>query len=85
MSHLPTRRGRRWAKSPSGLAAAVLGWDRAHEARDERVHTMTDDVIQLLTPDGELREHADYPLDVTPELLRQLYRDIVLTRRTDVE
>ena len=46
---------------------------------------MTDDVIQLLTPDGELREHADYPLDVTPELLRQLYRDIVLTRRTDVE
>jgi pyruvate dehydrogenase E1 component alpha subunit len=46
---------------------------------------MTDDVISLLSPDGELREHPDYPLEVDAGLLRQLYRDIVLTRRQDTE
>ena len=46
---------------------------------------MTDDVITLLTPEGEYVEHPDYPLAVDAELLRSLYRDIVLTRRTDVE
>jgi 2-oxoisovalerate dehydrogenase E1 component alpha subunit len=46
---------------------------------------MTDDVIRLLTPEGEFVEHPDYPLTVDADLLRQLYRDIVLTRRVDVE
>ena len=46
---------------------------------------MTEDVIQLLTPEGHLIEHPDYPLDVDAGLLRTLYRDIMLTRRTDVE
>ena len=46
---------------------------------------MTEDVIRLLTPEGDFHAHDDYPLEITPDLLRQLYRDIVLTRRTDVE
>jgi 2-oxoisovalerate dehydrogenase E1 component alpha subunit len=46
---------------------------------------MADDVIQLLAPDGVLTEHPDYPLEIDAGLLRRLYRDIVLTRRTDVE
>lgn len=46
---------------------------------------MTEDVIRLLTPEGGYQPHPDYPLDVDAGLLRQLYRDIVLTRRTDVE
>ncbi len=46
---------------------------------------MADDVIQLLTPEGDFHAHPDYPLEINPDLLRQLYRDIVLTRRTDVE
>ena len=46
---------------------------------------MTDDVIRLLTPEGELLAHPDFPLEVDADLLRRLYRDIVLTRRTDVE
>ena len=46
---------------------------------------MTDDVIRLLTPEGELLAHPDFPLVVDADLLRRLYRDIVLTRRTDVE
>ncbi|MFM9134034.1 MAG: thiamine pyrophosphate-dependent dehydrogenase E1 component subunit alpha [bacterium] len=46
---------------------------------------MNEDVVQLLTPDGELIDHPDYPLDAGHDLLRALYRDIVLARRTDVE
>ena len=46
---------------------------------------MNEDVIQLLTPEGERVDHPDYPLDVGHDMLRALYRDIVLSRRTDVE
>jgi 2-oxoisovalerate dehydrogenase E1 component alpha subunit len=43
------------------------------------------DLVQLLTPEGERREHPDYPLDITAEEVRGLYRDLVLVRRIDVE
>lgn len=41
--------------------------------------------VQLLTPDGELREHPDHPLDRSDASFRALYRDLVLTRRLDDE
>jgi pyruvate dehydrogenase E1 component alpha subunit len=41
--------------------------------------------VQLLTPEGELREHADYPLSLTDAEYRELYRDLVLVRRIDAE
>ncbi len=47
--------------------------------------TSQDSLIQLLSPEGELTEHADFPLEVTGELLRDLYRDMVLVRRFDRE
>ncbi|MDN3259840.1 pyruvate dehydrogenase (acetyl-transferring) E1 component subunit alpha [Streptomyces sp. CSDS2] len=43
------------------------------------------DYIQLLTPGGERTEDSTYSLDVTPEELRGLYRDMALTRRFDEE
>ncbi|WP_299952960.1 pyruvate dehydrogenase (acetyl-transferring) E1 component subunit alpha [uncultured Modestobacter sp.] len=43
------------------------------------------DLVQLLTPEGERVEHPDYPLDVSDEELRGLYRDLALVRRWDVE
>jgi 2-oxoisovalerate dehydrogenase E1 component subunit alpha len=43
------------------------------------------DLVQLLSPEGERLEHPDYPLDVTAEDVRGLYRDLVLVRRLDVE
>ena len=43
------------------------------------------DLVQLLTPEGERREHPDYPLDMTAEEIRGLYRDLVLVRRFDAE
>jgi 2-oxoisovalerate dehydrogenase E1 component alpha subunit len=43
------------------------------------------ELVQLLTPEGERVEHAEYSIDLTPEELRGLYRDMVLTRRFDAE
>jgi 2-oxoisovalerate dehydrogenase E1 component alpha subunit len=43
------------------------------------------DLVQLLTPEGERVEHPDYSIDVTDEELRELYRDLTLVRRWDVE
>jgi 2-oxoisovalerate dehydrogenase E1 component alpha subunit len=45
----------------------------------------TPELVQLLTPEGERVEHPDYALDPSPEELRGLYRDMVLTRRFDAE
>jgi len=45
----------------------------------------TAELIQLLTPEGERAEHPDYPLDVSTEEIKSLYRDLVLVRRIDFE
>jgi pyruvate dehydrogenase E1 component alpha subunit len=42
-------------------------------------------LVQLLTPEGERVEHPDYPLDITDDECRELYRDLVLVRRIDIE
>jgi 2-oxoisovalerate dehydrogenase E1 component alpha subunit len=46
------------------------------------------ELVQLLTPEGERVEHVDYPLSVTGEetqFIKGLYRDMVLVRRLDLE
>src|SRR5215212_10297010 len=42
-------------------------------------------LVQLLTPEGERVEHPDYPLDITDDEICDLYRDLVLVRRIDLE
>ncbi|MEU8783339.1 pyruvate dehydrogenase (acetyl-transferring) E1 component subunit alpha [Streptomyces sp. NPDC048637] len=44
-----------------------------------------DQLVQLLTPEGKRVEHPDYSIDLSPEELRGLYRDMVLTRKFDAE
>jgi 2-oxoisovalerate dehydrogenase E1 component alpha subunit len=47
-----------------------------------------EDSVQLLSPEGEFTPHPDYPLESSenvPDLLRDLYRDMVLVRRFDRE
>jgi pyruvate dehydrogenase E1 component alpha subunit len=56
--------------------------DAAHDVSGVQPTT---ELIQLLTPEGELVEHPDYPLDLTPEEIRNLYRDLVIVRRIDFE
>lgn len=46
------------------------------------------ELVQLLTPEGERVADATYDpyvADITPEELRGLYRDMVLSRRFDAE
>ncbi|MGY1682497.1 pyruvate dehydrogenase (acetyl-transferring) E1 component subunit alpha [Geodermatophilus sp. SYSU D01176] len=43
------------------------------------------DLVQLLTPEGERVEHPEYSIDLDDAQLRDLYRDLVLVRRWDVE
>jgi 2-oxoisovalerate dehydrogenase E1 component alpha subunit len=45
----------------------------------------TPELIQLLTPEGERVEHPDYPLEVSTDEVKGLYRDLVLVRRIDFE
>jgi pyruvate dehydrogenase E1 component alpha subunit len=42
-------------------------------------------LVELLSPEGVLTEDDRFPLDVTPDLLKGLYRDMVLVRRFDRE
>ena len=46
---------------------------------------MTEEIISILTPEGLRLDHPDFPLSVDDRLLRAMYRDIVLTRRNDLE
>jgi len=43
------------------------------------------DFIQLLTPEGERLEHPDFPLEISASEIRELYRDLALVRRFDIE
>jgi 2-oxoisovalerate dehydrogenase E1 component subunit alpha len=43
------------------------------------------ELIQLLTPEGERAEHPGYPLELTPDEVMSLYRDLVIVRRIDTE
>jgi len=43
------------------------------------------ELVQLLTPEGDRVEHPDFPLEISDAELRDLYRDLALVRRWDVE
>ncbi|HEY6738567.1 MAG TPA: pyruvate dehydrogenase (acetyl-transferring) E1 component subunit alpha [Actinopolymorphaceae bacterium] len=43
------------------------------------------ELVQLLTPEGERREHPDYAFDLDDEAIKGFYRDLVLVRRFDTE
>jgi 2-oxoisovalerate dehydrogenase E1 component alpha subunit len=43
------------------------------------------ELIQLLTPEGERSEHPDYPLELSADEIKGLYRDLALVRRIDTE
>jgi pyruvate dehydrogenase E1 component alpha subunit len=43
------------------------------------------ELIQLLTPEGERTQHPDYPLELSTDEIKGLYRDLALVRRIDTE
>jgi 2-oxoisovalerate dehydrogenase E1 component alpha subunit len=56
-----------------------------HTASHPASHPATPELIQLLTPEGERSDHPDYPLSITVDEIKALYRDLVLVRRIDFE
>jgi 2-oxoisovalerate dehydrogenase E1 component alpha subunit len=58
-------------------APGSAGLDRQAGSRVE--------TIQLLTPEGERIEHPEYPLELTADEVKGLYRDLVMVRRIDTE
>ena len=53
--------------------------------RSRRASPSEPEFVQLLTPEGERVDHPDYPLEVSAEQARSLFRDLVLVRRIDAE
>lgn len=84
----------RWIRNPrtgpdAGMDAAGPGTSGVPTA-EQMVHGLRqtahgEGLVELLTPEGELTPDPDYPLDVTPDLLKGLYRDMMLVRRFDRE
>lgn len=54
-------------------------------ASPQRPTGTADTPFSLLGPDGSLADTASSTLDVTPDLCRTLYRDMLLGRRFDQE
>ncbi len=44
-----------------------------------------EDLVQLLSPEGDFTAHPKFPIEVSAEELRGLYRDMVMVRRFDRE
>jgi pyruvate dehydrogenase E1 component alpha subunit len=65
--------GLRGAPTPSEVIAGL------------RATSNAEDLVQLLSPEGTFTPRDDFPVEVTAELLRGLYRDMVLVRRFDRE
>ncbi len=58
---------------------------RRAAAREPELQADSAELIQLLTPEGERVEHPDYPLDISADEIKALYRDLVIVRRIDFE
>jgi pyruvate dehydrogenase E1 component alpha subunit len=88
------RKPRRSAGSKAGTtgtkAAGTTGTKRTTRTAAEKTaeKSTEPELVQLLTPEGERVENAEYDAyvaGITPDELRGLYRDMVLTRRFDAE
>ena len=80
--------GRRAVEKPTTPTPASGSTKRAPQGRRTRRTAgpaEESEFIQLLTPTGERIDHPDYPLAVSDEEARSLYRDMVLVRRVDAE
>jgi pyruvate dehydrogenase E1 component alpha subunit len=64
---------------------AVDSDDAVVAANRQRLETPGAELIQLLTPEGERVGHPDYPLEISDDEIKGLFRDLVLVRRIDTE
>jgi 2-oxoisovalerate dehydrogenase E1 component alpha subunit len=82
----PSRSGS--AAEPSGVSATL---DMAAAPTPQeviaglRATCEGDDLVQLLTPEGQRVSHPQFDLSISPAEICSLYRDMVLVRRADRE
>jgi 2-oxoisovalerate dehydrogenase E1 component alpha subunit len=73
------------------VSMTSLSLSTATPAPPETTPLQSPDLVQLLTPEGERVDHPGYPEysayleGIGPEELRGFYRDLLLTRRVDIE
>jgi 2-oxoisovalerate dehydrogenase E1 component alpha subunit len=73
-------------KAPRAAKKAASRGSRAKASTSRTAAAAAEpELVQLLTPEGKRVKHPDYSIDVSPQELRDLYRDMVLTRRFDGE
>ncbi len=65
--------GLRGAPTPSEVIAGL------------RATSHGEDLVQVLSPEGVFTPREDFPIEISADLLRGLYRDMVLVRRFDRE
>ena len=80
--YLPTTAGEAAARGAAGLRGRPTPSEVIAGLRET---SHCEDMIQVLSPEGTFTPHDDFPIEVTAELLRGLYRDMVLVRRFDRE
>ena len=80
--YLPTTVGEAAARGAAGLRGRPTP---SEVIAGLRATSHGEDLIQLLSPEGTLTGNDDFPIEVTADLLRGLYRDMVLVRRFDRE
>jgi 2-oxoisovalerate dehydrogenase E1 component alpha subunit len=75
-----------WPNQDGDPISTALNAQERHVTPDaSRGAEAPPELVQLLTPEGERVEHPAYDIDLTPEEVRDLYRDLVLVRRVDME
>jgi len=67
------------------VAVNVAGQAASPDSRRYPGQPESAETVQLLTPEGQLVEDPDYPLDISADQIKDLYRDLVLVRRIDFE
>ncbi len=58
------------------------GWEPGQRETDQPERP---ELVRLLTPEGERTEYPGYPLELSTDEVKSLYRDMLLVRRIDAE
>src|SRR5262245_12337929 len=69
----------------TGLEIDTQRHSPRHVIAGLRATSEGEDLVQLLTPEGQRVEHPEFELRITPAQIQALYRDMALVRRADRE
>jgi 2-oxoisovalerate dehydrogenase E1 component subunit alpha len=73
------------AVDADGAVTAAPGTAARTPESQDGAAGMRPELIQLLTPEGERVHDPEYPLELTTDEIKSLYRDLVIVRRVDTE